>query len=402
MKTERNAKGGKNMDAAWFDQVIERRGSGCIKYDYHPEGAPADLIPLWVADMDFRSPPAVLEALKDAAQHGIFGYGADDAGCREAVRAWYLRRFGWQLGPDELVPVPGVIFGLSQAIRALTAPGDAIMISQPVYHPFPRIIENNGRRLVVNELQLTEDGWRFDFDVLERQLAQERVKAYLLCSPHNPIGRVWTREELKTLAEICLRHGALLLSDEIHGDFVFPGHRHTPLASLSAAVAAGTVTLTAPSKTFNIAGLQASNLIVTNPELRKRIKEELRACGYGGLNVLAVRAMKAAYLGGGPWLDTLLVYLWENYRLLVRELADTPIRVTPLEGTYLAWLDCRGLGMEQTALYELFLKQAGVWLQSGTDFGRGGEGFFRLNLGCPRSVLAEALRRINAALRPAR
>ena len=273
------------MDAAYFDEIVERRGSGQIKYDYHPEQAPADLIPMWVADMDFRSPKEVNEALRKATEHGIYGYGTASKADKDAVRDWHRKRFGWQLGPEEILPVPGVIFGLSQAVRALTEPGDAILISQPVYHPFPRIIENNGRKAVVNLLVLTEEGYRFDFEALERQIVTEKVRAYLLCSPHNPIGRVWTRQELQRLAEICLRHDVLIFSDEIHADFVYTGHRHTPIATLSAEVAARTVTLTAPSKTFNIAGLQASNLIVTHPALRKKIKDELDGCGCHGLGL---------------------------------------------------------------------------------------------------------------------
>ena len=387
-----------SVDKSWFDAVIDRRGSGQIKYDYHPEGTREDLIPMWVADMDFRSPPEVIDALQQAAAHGIYGYGSATEADKNAVRGWFFRRFGWQLGPDEIIPVPGVIFGLSQVVRALTEPGDAIMISQPVYHPFPHIVEDNGRRLVVNELVLTESGYRFDFDAFERQIAQENVKAYILCSPHNPIGRVWTKSELQTLSEICLRHEVLIFSDEIHGDFVYHGHKHTPIAALSAAVAARTVTLTAPSKTFNIAGLQASNIIVTHPALRKKIKQELQGCGCHGLNILAQRAMTAAYTHGEGWLELLLDYLEENDRLLRTALADTEIRVMPLEGTYLAWLDCRALGLSQDALYKLFLQQAGVWLQSGADFGKGGEGFLRMNIACPHETMQEALRRIRSAV----
>ena len=386
------------MDSTYFDKIVDRRGSGAIKYDFHPEQAPQDLIPMWVADMDFRSPPAVIETLLDAAGHGVYGYGTMTDADKKAIRDWYFRRFAWQLGPEEIIPVPGVIFGLSQVVRALTEPGDAIMISQPVYHPFPRIIENNGRRLVVNELVLTEAGYRFDFAEFEAQLVRENVKAYLLCSPHNPIGRVWTKVELAQLADICLRHGVLMFSDEIHGDFALLGHRHTPLASLSAAVSARTVTLTAPSKTFNIAGLQASNILVTHPALRKRIKQELDGCGSHGLNILAQKAETAAYLHGADWLDALLGYLEENFRLLECALADTPVRVLPLEGTYLAWLDCRGLGLSQDALYKLFLEQAGVWLQSGADFGRGGEGFLRMNIACPQATLQEALQRMRSVI----
>ena len=386
------------MDSTFFDQIIERRGTGCIKYDLHPAGAREDLIPLWVADMDFPCPPTVSEALAARARHGIYGYGSDEPAYFRAVQQWFETRHGFRFQARDVIPVPGVVFGLSVIVRALTAPGDPIMISQPVYHPFPRIIEANGRRTVINQLVLKENRYQFDFAALEAQIVSEGVKAYLLCSPHNPVGRVWSRGELETLAGICLRHGVLMISDEIHCDFVHEGHKHTPLASLSEEAALATVTCTAPSKTFNLAGLQGSNLIVQNEEYRKKIREELSAMGCHGLNVMAATAGRVAYETGAPWLEALLVYLQQGAALVREGLGDVPLTLLPLEGTYLGWLDCRALGLTPKELDQLCLEKAGLWLQNGRDFGLGGDGFLRWNLACPHSVLREAVERLRRAL----
>ncbi len=386
------------FDSAFFDAPQDRRGTGSIKYGTPPAGAPADVIPLWVADMDFPSPPPVAQALCRAADQRIFGYTAVDNGYWETLRAWYSRRMGWAPEADWLLPIPGVLAGVSAAVRALTAPGEAVLLCQPVYYPFARIITGCGRTLRVSPLRLEGVRYVFDFDDIEKQLSREDCKVFLLCSPHNPVARVWTREELEKLAELCLRHGVTLLSDEIHADLVHAPHRHVPLSNLSPEAAARSVTAMAPTKTFNMAGLPCAHLIVPDPDLRRRISAMCWASGQGGWGVASLAAARAAYGQGEAWLEGLLAYLRDNRELLYRSFpAGAPIACLPVEGTYLAWLDCRGLGLDDDALHDLFLKKAGVWLDDGTMFGAGGEGFMRLNFACQRATLAEAIRRIRTA-----
>ena len=386
------------FDDAFFDAPQDRSGTGSIKYGTPPAGAPADVIPRWVADMDFPSPPPVAEALRRAADQRIFGYTAVDEDYWEILRAWYGRRMGWTPERDWLLSVPSVLGGVSAAVRALTAPGETVLLCQPVYYPFARIIEGCGRQLRVSPLRLEGTRYVFDYDDIEEQLRQEDCKVFLLCSPHNPVARVWTVSELEKLAELCLRHGVILLSDEIHADLIHAPHRHVPLSSLSLEVATHSVTAMAPTKTFNMAGLPCAHLIVPDPELRRRVNAMCWASGLGGWGVASLAAARAAYGQGEPWLDGLLAYLRGNRELLYRAFpAGAPIACLPVEGTYLAWLDCRGLGLDGPALDELFLKKAGVWLDGGAMFGRGGEGFMRLNFACQRATLTEAVRRIRSA-----
>lgn len=383
-----------------FDRVFERRNTGSLKYDSRPRGTASDrLIPMWVADMDFQSPPAVLSALEEVAKRGIFGYPDADEALDLAVCDWYTGRLGWAIRPEWLVRVPGVMFGISAAIRALTGPEDGILICQPVYYPFANTIEMNGRRLVVLKLRLAGGRYEYDFEDIARKIQEQRVRMLLLCSPHNPVGRVWTREELTALGEICNRHGVYLVSDEIHCDFVYPGHPHISVAGISDAFADFTVTCFAPTKTFNLAGLQSAVMVVPNPRLRGQIQA---ACAAVGLvyNMMAAVAAKAAYRQGTAWLDALLKYLWGNVQT-VREAfsAEQGISLIVPEGTYLLWLDCRGMGLDDDALRDFFIKKAEVWLHSGRAFGQGGSGFMRMNIACPRPTLTAALDRIGEALR---
>lgn len=382
------------IDASFFDIEHDRANTGSVKYD-----AVKSAIPMWVADMDFKVPPEVEEALVRTARHGIFGYTDTDAEYDDALASWYKRRMGWDVKPEWNVKTPGVMFGIAAALRAFTDEGDAVLICQPVYHPFAKIIPGNARRLVVSELRLSGGRYEFDFDDIETKIKENDVKIFLLCSPHNPVGRVWSRSELERIAQICLRHDVLIISDEIHSDFVYSA-RHTPMATLSDEVASRTITCTAPSKTFNLAGLQATNVFVSDDKLRRKLRRACNSTGYGHLNAMAIAAARAAYKYGEPWLEGLLNYLQGNVALLkdgVRSFGGKINLIQP-EGTYLMWLDCRNLNFTDEQLDEFFLKKAGLLLNSGYIFGAGGSGFMRMNVGCTRKTLETAISKLSSAL----
>lgn len=379
------------FDHSFFDPKYDRTGTGAIKYRNLPENT----ISMWIADMDFKSPPAVTDALIKTAQHGIYGYGDTDDEYDSLIVNWYEHRINWKIEKDQILKIPGVMFGVAAAIRAVTEPNDAVLICQPVYYPFAKIIPDNHRRTVVSALILKNGRYEIDFEDFENKIKQEKVKVFLLCSPHNPVGRVWSRTELAEIARICLKNGVYIISDEIHSDFIYPGYKHIPIASLSDEIADRTITCLSPTKTFNLAGLQAANLVVPNRNLRIRIKKECAATGYSHLNVMAVAAAKAAYQQGEEWLDGLLQYLKQNIAILSAAFPeDAPVFALNLEGTYLAWLDCRKLKMSPLELDNLFLGKAGIWLHNGHTFGAGGDGFMRMNIACPNSVLEEAIERI--------
>ncbi len=384
-----------------FDEIIPRRGTDCVKYDAVPKrGLPADTIPLWVADMDFRAPQPVLDRLAEVVRHGIFGYAdfADD-GYFRAVAGWFSRRFDFRPEPEWLITSPGVVFAQGLALSGLTEPGDAVLIQEPVYHPFAKMIRANGRRMVSSDLVHRDGAYTIDLADFERKMVDEGVRMFILCNPHNPVGRVWTRDELTALGEICLRHGCLVFADEIHCDFVRPGHRHQVFAALSPAFAARTVMATAPSKTFNLAGLQGANIFIPDPDLRRRYQEAQFRTGYGELNNMALAAGRAAYEHGGEWLEQLREYLEGNLALVREAAAAWPgVGLVEPEGTYLAWLDMRGLGLAPAELDDRLTSRARLWLDEGRKFGASGEGFYRLNLTCPRPVLAEAMERLRIAL----
>lgn len=383
------------FDHSFFDPIYDRTDTGAIKYNNLTEKT----IPMWIADMDFKSPPAVTDALTKVAQHGIYGYGDTDDEYDSLIVNWYDRRIGWKIKKEEILKIPGVMFGVAAAIRAVTEPNDAVLICQPVYYPFAKIIPDNHRRTVVSELDLKSGRYEIDFEDFENKIKQEKVKAFLLCSPHNPVGRVWSRTELAEIARICLKNGVYIISDEIHSDFIYPGYKHIPIASLSDEIADRTITCLSPTKTFNLAGLQAANMVVPNKNLRVRIKKECAATGYSHLNIMAVAAAKAAYQHGEEWLDGLLQYLRQNIAFLSAAFPeDEPVSTLNPEGTYLAWLDCRKLKMSPSELDNLFLGKAGVWLHNGHIFGAGGNGFMRMNIACPSSVLEEAIERIKRAV----
>ena len=384
-----------------FDLVHDRTGTGSLKWDFAAErGRPADALPLWVADMDHAAAPCVTSALLWRVRHGIFGYSKYDT----ALAGWFSRRYGWRIDPAWNVITPGVVPALALAVRALTAPGDAVVIEEPVYYPFREVVETADRAVAAVPLTRDADGvYRRDTAALEATLERTGARLLLLCNPHNPVGRVWSSDELAELAEVTGRHGAVVVADEIHADLALPGRRTTPFASLGEEVAARTITCTSPSKAFNLAGLQVANILVPDPALRARFRAELDAVGYSQPNALGLVACRAAYEGGDAWLDELREHIAAAHRHVVTRLRAVPgVEAAPCEGTYLLWLDCTGLlaatGLEADELDDFILEEAGLWLDDGAIFGAGGRGFTRMNVACPRATLDEALDRLEAGV----
>ena len=385
-----------------FDEIIDRRNTSCLKYDFAAErGYPKDILPFWVADMDFRAPVPVIDALKTRADHGIFGYTQIKDDYFNVLQNWFRTRHDWEIERSDLVITPGVVFAVATAIRAFTRHGDAVLIQQPVYYPFANMIRQNERVLVDNPLHLIEGRYTIDFEDFEEKIVEHQVKLFILCSPHNPVGRVWTRAELEQIAAICLRHDVIVVADEIHEEFVRPGFRHIPFASLSEEAAAITVTCTSPSKTFNLAGLQISNIFIRNAELRRRFKEELSRTGYDEPNTLGLAGAKAAYEHGAEWLTQLLAYIEENHARTKSFLtAHLPkVQIIAPEGTYLLWLDFRAYGLSDEALNEKIIREAHLWLDDGPIFGAGGSGFQRINIACPWSTLEAGLKNLAQAFK---
>ena len=388
------------IDLTFFDTVHDRKNTGSIKYDTLPSGRRYnDIIPMWIADMDFKVPIEVENALLSVSEHGIFGYTNTDDEYDAVLGDWYLQRMNWQTQPEWNIKTPGVVFAIAAAINAFSNIGDSILICQPVYYPFANVVTANKRNLVVSQLQLSGGKYKIDFDDLEKKITDNSVKVFLLCSPHNPVGRVWTKEELLEIGRICLKHNVLIVSDEIHSDFIYKGSVHIPIASLSDELAEQTITCTAPSKTFNLAGLQAANIFVKNPILREKLQKACTKTGYSNLNTMAIVAAKAAYKYGELWLNALLEYLQNNISLLHNSLAGSKISLIHPEGTYLMWLDCRALNLTDRELKNFFINEAGLWLHNGSTFGAGGSGFMRMNIACPKSILKEALSRLDKALK---
>lgn len=383
-----------------FDRVWHRKQTNSMKWDglSHLFGAD-DLLPLWVADMDFQAPKPVIDALKRHVQHGIFGYTIRPSSYDEAIVEWFKRRHGFEIQKDWLVHSPGIVPALNIIVRTFTKPGDKIIIQPPVYYPFFNAVRRNGRTIVENPLAFDGRRYTIDFADLEQKIDAD-VKMLILCSPHNPVGRVWTQEELRRLGELCLQHDILVVADEIHGDLVRRSYRHTPFASLSQAFAEQSITCSAPSKTFNLAGLQTSHLIVPNAQLRETLKREFQNLALDLSNSFAVPAVEAAYRYGEEWLDQLLDYLEGNLQYLSHYFAESipQVKVIEPEGTYLVWLDFRSLGLSTKQLKTLMQKKAKVALDEGYIFGTEGAGFERINIACPRRTLGEALRRIEGAV----
>ena len=384
-----------------FDEIVDRKNSDCIKYDFAVErGMPEDVLPLWVADMDFRTAPCITERMKKDVELGIFCYTEHKEDYFMAVANWYQTYFDWKVEKEWLVKTPGVVFAIAMAIQALTREGDGVLIQQPVYYPFAAVIRDNNRKLVNSPLVLIDGHYEMNFEELETKIVEENVKLFLLCSPHNPVGRVWAKEELQRVGEICLKHDVKIVSDEIHSDFVYPGYKHYILPTIDERLGDISIICTAPSKTFNLAGLQVSNIFISNPKIRQAFQKRLDAVGYCEVNMLGQHACQAAYEGGREWLEQLKVYLKGNLDF-TRDFLEKripQIKLVEPEGTYLIWLDCRGLGLSESALEDLIVNQAKLWLDAGTMFGKVGAGFERINLTCPRSVLKEALERLEKAV----
>ncbi len=383
-----------------FDKVVDRTGTESLKWVYPRKVLKVeDAIPMWVADMDFEAPPAVVEAIRRRAAHGVYGYPLIPPSFWQAAIGWLKRRHGWDVRKDWMAKSPGIVPALNYAVRAFTKPGDGVIIQTPVYFPFYHAVENNGRRLVRNPLRF--DGRRYTMDLgdLERKL-DDGGRMLILCGPHNPVGRVWTQEELEGLGRIAVERDLLVVSDEIHADLVYGGHRHHVFAALSPELAERTVTCISPSKTFNIPGLSMAVVIASNPKLLEAFKDETERAGFELGQVFGIVGFEAAYAHGEDWLDELLPYLEANVDLMEKFLAERipGIRLIRPEGTYLALLDCRGLGLEPAALNDFFLKKARVYFSDGTMFGEEAAGFVRINFGCPRALLVEALERIELAV----
>lgn len=375
-----------------FDKIIPRKGTNSYKWD-SVKGE--DMVPLWVADMDFQTAPQIIEALQKRVSHGIFGYTKVPGSYYEAVSNWFLRRHGWRIDPDWILYTSGVVPALSAVIKALTSPGDGVLIQTPVYNCFFSSIRNNGCEVVSSPLIYSNNAYSIDFEDFERKASDPKVKVFILCNPHNPCGRVWRRDELERLGQICLRNGVTVISDEIHCELVLPGHTYIPFASISEDFLRGSVTCSSPSKAFNIAGLQIANIVCADSALRAKIDRALNVNEVCDVNPFGVIAAQTAYNECEDWLDSLLDYLRGNYLYMkefcAEHLPDFPI--VDLEGTYLVWMDCSALSLSSKELGQRLLSEKGLWLNEGTMYGESGEGFMRWNIACPRERLAEGLRR---------
>lgn len=384
-----------------FDKIINRTNTNSIKYDFEIEYKNRnDLLPLWIADMDFRLPDEIIGDIEKAASHGIFGYSESKNDYFKAVHNWFYKHFNWDTKEEWLAKTPGVVYAIALAIKAFSKEGEAVMIQQPVYYPFSECILNNHRKLVNNQLVYENGKYNINFEDFEDKIINEKVKLFILCSPHNPVGRVWTKEELIRLGNICIRHQVLIVSDEIHCDFTYPGYHHTVFASISEAFAMNSILCTSPSKTFNMAGMQVSNIFIPNRDVRNLFYREFNASGYNHLNTLGLIACKSAYAKGELWLNELKQYLNENLNFVRTFLAQNlpELKLIEPEGTYLIWLDCSGLGLNYKELESLIIDKAKLWLDGGKLFSKETALFERINIACPRSILEQALTNLDHAV----
>lgn len=388
----------RNLD---FDRIINRKDTRCLKYDFAKRrGLPEDVLPMWVADMDFETSSYIEDALVEQAKHGIFGYSEVQTPYFNIVRNWMEQHHGWEVQEKWLIKTPGIVFALAMAVKAYTEPGDAVLIQLPVYYPFSEVIEDNGRKVVSNTLYLAEDNrYHIDFEDFENKIVDEQIKLFFLCNPHNPVGRVWTEEELIKLGDICVKHHVIVVSDEIHEDFIFKG-KHLVFANLKKEYEDISITCTSPSKTFNLASMLISNIFIPNRELRHKFRKELNAAGMSQLGVMGLVACETAYSKGEEWYQAMLAYVAENVEFTRKYVEEHlhGVRMVEHEGTYLVWLDFRETGLSVSELEECIIHKAKLWLDSGKIFGECGRGFQRINVACPRSIVKEALERIKGAL----
>lgn len=383
-----------------FDKVIERRNTHSVKWDNLDKSFGADdILPMWVADMDFPCPQSILDSIEKRNKHGILGYTTRPESLHESIINWMKKRHGWDIKKEWLVYSPGVVTSLNLSVMSFTRPGDSVIIQSPVYPPFFSAVKNNDRIIALNPLIEESGNYSIDFESLEKEMAAGS-KMMILCSPHNPVGRVWTKSELDKIAQLCEKYGVLMVSDEIHSDLILPGNKHIPIATVSEYMKQNSITCIAPSKTFNIPGLTTSVAIIPNPKLRLKFLKTINRIGIGMSNIFGIVATEAAYTHGEPWLEELIKYLDDNVNYLLEYFnTNIPeIKVTKPQGTYLVWLDCRALNMDGKSLHRFMIEQGKIGLNNGLDFGPGGEGFLRINVACPRATLVEGLKRINKAV----
>ena len=384
-----------------FDEIIDRRGTDALKTDALTERyGDADLIPMWVADMDFKSSPAIIDAIIKRAQHGIFGYTKAPQSYYNAIVNWLNSYHHWSIKQEWITFVPGVVKGIAFCIDSFLSAGDKIAIQSPVYPPFRHVPQMHQYEVLNNNLKLENSRFEIDFDNLAEILSDEKCKLFILCNPHNPGGRVWTSDELKKIADLCYENNVLVLSDEIHADLYFNGHHHTPFASVSDKAAMNSITLMAPSKTFNIAGIISSFSVIPNPAILKKFNDFLNLSELSAGHIFAYTAAEAAYNHGREWLEEAKEYIWENIMFTDKYLKENIPQIKAMipEASFLIWLDCRELQLTQKDLVDMFVKDAKLALNDGISFGQGGEGFMRLNVGCPRSILEKALENLKKAV----
>lgn len=384
-----------------FDEIIDRRNTESAKWKalkqlYGRE----DIIPMWVADMDFKSPPEVIQNLKERADHGVFGYPMIDDNYFDSFVNWVKKRHELNISKEWIITADGVVDALKIAILAFSKPGDKVVIQTPVYYPFYNIIKSNGREILRNSLKIENGNYIMDYEDLEKKLSDKRTKLFILCNPHNPVGRVWTKQELEKLSDLCIKHNVILLSDEIHSDLIYPSNKHIPIVSISQEIKEKSLTFYAPSKTFNLAGLKASYVVIPNNELRNEYKNTIESISSSSLNIFGMIAAKAAYEKGEGWLKELLIYLENNIDFVISFFNDKlrKVKITKPEGTYLMWLDFRAYGDEEK-IKEMLVNKAKVGLEEGSIFGEEGKGYFRMNIGCPKSVIEKVCNNIYNAFK---
>jgi len=384
-----------------FDEIIDRRNTNSLKYDFGMERKHRDdLLPLWIADMDFRLPEVIISDIQTAVAHGIYGYSESKEGYFIPLHDWFQKHFNWDIKKEWLTKTPGIVYAIALAIKAFTKEGESVLIQQPVYYPFSECILDNNRKLINSQLIYENGKYRIDYEDFEQKIINEDVKLFLLCNPQNPTGRVFTIDELTRLGEICLKHNVIVLSDEIHCDFTYPGHTHTVFASISEEFANNSIICTSPSKTFNMAGMQTSNIFIPSKMIRDLFLHALDASGYSQLNTLGLVACQSAYANGNEWLNELKTYLQGNLEYARTFLNEKlpEIKLVEPEGTYLIWLDCSELGVTYKELEKIVIDKAKLWLDGGIIFGKATALFERINIACPRSVLAQALTNLEQAV----